>query len=123
MVSYEQIFPFSFGRNLVDETDSVLGLPYFLDWIPIPVNSQLTVIFEALEALGLIIFAQNPIGGRSSLLYWNGCAIMDSLFFRITKLLNLDVYFDIVYLKIIINEIFDLAAFTLIIKFCFKVRY
>ena len=50
-------------------------------------------------------------------------AIMDSLFFRISKLLNLDVYFDIVYLKIIINEIFDLATFTLIIKFCFKVRY
>ena len=123
MVSYEQILPFSFGRNLVDETDSVLGLPDFLDGVPIPVNSQLTVIFEALEALGLIIFAQNPIGRGSFLLYWNGCTIMDSLFFRISKLLNLYVYFDIVYLKIIINEIFDLATFTLIIKFCLKVRY
>ena len=121
MVGHGQIFPFPFRRNLVDETDSVLGFPNFLDWVPKPVNSQLTIIFDVLEALGLIKIAQNPVRGRFFLLYWNGCAVMDSLFFRIGILLNLYVYFDIVYLKVIIDEIFDLATFLFIIEFCFKV--
>ena len=95
----------------------MFGFPDFLDWVSIPVNSQLTVIFDALEAHGLIsviIFSQNHIGGRSLLLYWNGCAIMDSLFFGITKLLNLYIYLDVVYLKIIVDEICDLATFSFI---------